>query len=378
MKKLLKSNNFNKIKCSGLNLAKFINICTENAVEIRNLIRIDSKTIEFDLNDKNLKKIKTLDLSGYDIKLVNIGGIRKLIKTIYFRMGLIIGFVISILLLLFINNRVFNIEIMGLQTIDKLEVENAIKDYGINKFTLMDFNTTDLENYLSESFDFSLVSIITKGNSLIINVKEELPEVAGTYNSIIAPYNMIINQIKVFSGTSRIRIGDIVYKGDVLVEAYEISNNNRINVDPCAEIIGETFFSEKYELYNTEEVWVRTGKSKIISSDILLGKFKLFSSNSSNGFQYYEEVEQNILLTNYFLPVRINKIIAYELTQTSIERNFEEEKDQIISELKTKVYSYVPKDVTVDSEEIQISSTNYGNIITIYLKSSVYLKYNIN
>ena len=48
------------------------------------------------------------------------------------------------------------------------------------------------EKYLAEKFNFSFVSIISKGNSLILNVKEELPNITETYESIIAPYNMII------------------------------------------------------------------------------------------------------------------------------------------------------------------------------------------
>ena len=43
--------------------------------------------------------------------------------------------------------------------------------------------------------------------------------------------------------------------------------------------------------------------------------------------------------------------------------------------LKEKVYKKVPDNLKVESENVKISSTNYGNIVTIYLKSSVYLKY---
>lgn len=378
MKKLFKNNNLNKIKCTGFNLVKLINICTCNNIDLNNLIRIDSKAIEFEINDKSLKKLKALDLDEFDIKLINIGGFRKFIKTMCLRMGLVIGFLISIILLFFVNNRLFNIEIMGLQNINRLEVENSLKEYGLSKFSLMNFNKSELENYLSEKFDFSLVSVATKGNLLIINVKEELPEVTAQYDSILAPYNMIITQINIYSGTSRFKKGDIVYKGETLVEAYEINNNERINVIPCAEISGETFFSEKYDFYTVEESWVRTGRYKIISSDILLGKIKVFSYDSDSGFEYFEEVNQNMLLTNYFLPISVNKRIYYELSKEIIERNFDAEKEKIISDLKTKVYAFIPKDLEVDSEEIKISSTNYGNIITIYLKSSVYLKYNIN
>jgi hypothetical protein len=189
---------------------------------------------------------------------------------------------------------------------------------------------------------------------------------------------MIITKINVYSGTSRVKIGDVVFKGDILVEAYEISNNDRILVEPCAEINGDTFISEKYEFLSNEEVLVRTGNFKVIDSEMYLGNIKIYSSSSNNKFEYFESENQNVMLSNYFLPIKINKNIVFELKKEKIERDFESEKDEIVSKLKEKAYSKLATNMQVDSEEIQISSINNGNIVTIYLKSSVYLKYNIN
>ena len=378
MRNLRKKNNLNKLRCSGMNLVRFINVCTSNGIKLEQLLRIDSKTIEFEVNDYALKQINSIALDEYTIELVKVGGLRKIFKTIYFRMGIFIGFVLSIIMFIITNNRIFNIEIWGLSSIEKIAVEQALEEYGIKEYSLMNFNKSNLEEYLSKSFDFSLVSVITKGNSLIINVKEELPNITNSYNSILAPYNMIITKINVYSGTSRVNIGDIVFKGDILVEAYEISNNERILVEPCAEINGDTFISEKYEFFSYEEVMVRTGKSKILDSEILMGNIRIYSSSSNNEFEYFESENQNIVLSNYFLPLMINKNIVYEIRKEKIERDFESEKEEIILKLKEKVYSKLATNMQVDSEEIQISSINTGNIVTIYLKSSVYLKYNIN
>ena len=75
------------------------------------------------------------------------------------------------------------------------------------------------------------------------------------------------------------------------------------------------------------------------------------------------------------LPLKINKIIAYETFSETVDLDFESSKEQIVDNLKEKVYKKVPDNLKVESENVKISSTNYGNIVTIYLKSSVYLKY---
>ena len=128
------------------------------------------------------------------------------------------------------------------------------------------------------------------------------------------------------------------------------------------------------------EVFVNPPKknSKIISIEVSIGKIKLFNSETNHSFQNYETIIDENYVSQYFLPIRIKKQIIYEQEKKIIKNNFESVKNDIIENLRKKAYEKVPQNMKVDNEEIKISSTNYGNIVTIYLKSSVYLKYNIH
>ena len=101
----------------------------------------------------------------------------------------------------------------------------------------------------------------------------------------------------------------------------------------------------------------------------------MFSKKFECKFENYELQKSCTLLSEYFLPLKINKIIAYETFSETVDLDFESSKEQIVDNLKEKVYKKVPDNLKVESENVKISSTNYGNIVTIYLKSSVYLKY---
>ena len=93
--------NLTRVKCSGLNLIKLINKCSENELCLDNLVRADAKTIMFSVNDNDLKKLKMLDLKDYTVEITHNGGLKRFLRTIYFRMGLIIGVVLSVMLLFF-------------------------------------------------------------------------------------------------------------------------------------------------------------------------------------------------------------------------------------------------------------------------------------
>lgn len=369
------NSNWARLKIKGSNTNLIINNCVKNDIELQNVYRPSNQELEITLSDNNLKKFKNLDLENYEVTTLSTSLKQKFIHFLIFRIGLIIGVVASIILMFFMQNRLININIYGLNTIQREEFIDKINEYGIKRFSLMNFDKSDLEKYLADNFDLSFVSIITKGNTLIISAKEELPDINKSYVPITAEYNMIIKEINVFAGTSTKKIGDVVFAGDILVEPYEYISNEKISITPCAEIRGEVYFSASYNFVAEEEVQVRTGNSKIINFGMNIGKYKLLENKTDCPFENYEVEEIDSLITNYFVPMHVSKTIAYELTTETVTKNFEDEKDNIINKIKDEAYSQVPSNLNVISEDIKINSTNYGNIVTIYLKSSVYLKY---
>jgi len=372
--KKIKSNN-NNIVLTGNNISKLLNLFISSDITISNANRIDVKTLECSVDDNNLKKITALNLKNYEITYKSVGGKKKLKKILINRCGLIIGIILSILAMIFLNNRLINIKISGLNKYSKEEVTQEINNFGLGYFSPMDINLSDLESHLTNVFDFSFVSIISKGNTLIVKVKEEISDIKDKYLPITADYNMVVTSINVYAGYSTIKVGDILYKGDVIVYPYDIVDEEKIDVVPMAEIKGDIFFSSRYNFITEETITERTGKSKIIETNYFFGKNKVFHNSLDNPYSSYEIVKLEKNISSYFLPINISQTIAFETKEVTKTHNFDDEKENIIENLRKEVYSKVPENFIVDKEDIQISSTNYGNIVTIYLKSSVYLKY---
>lgn len=368
------SNNGTKIRCEGLNLIKIINLCVSNDIVLEDLTKYSSTCIEFYLNDYNLKRFKKLDLSNYVVKIEKIGGIKAFLNNILKRIGLVIGLASSIIFLFILQNRLFHIEIYGLTSLDKESVVASVEEFGLKKLSLMEFDKSSLENYLTQKFDFSLVSVVTKGNTLLISVKEELPDITQNFDPIVAEFNMVITSINVYAGTTKYKVGDVVYKGDILVEPYIMQGEERVDIKVCAEITGDTFFTSKYEFKNEEIVLTRSGNSKTINSNYYIGKIKLYGSNSDNIYDNFEVENYESMISSYFLPIKVSKSIAYELVETKVIRVFEQEKNAIIDELKTKTYLQVPSYMVIDNEEVVVSVTQDGYIVNVYLKSVVQIK----
>jgi hypothetical protein len=282
---------------------------------------------------------------------------------------------VSLILFMLVDNSLLQIHITGLISTNREEVVKYLDKIGVTKFSYMNYDKKAIEDSLAEEFNFSLVSIITKGNSIIISVKEELPSIEDSYIPITADYNMVIKSITVFAGTSKVKKGDIVYKGDVLVEPYVKSGDSIVYVSPCAEIVADVFFSNSYLFKNSEEKFVRTGKKEIIKAQINLGKYMIDEQSKNTEFSEFEIEHMETKLSSLFLPININKIYAYELEKTIITRDFVAEKDGIILSQKEKLYLTIPANILVESEDVDIIEISDGYIINVYLSSVVNLRY---
>ena len=94
---MIRTKNINShILCSGSNISGLINKCVSAGIELKNVKRMDTKSIEFDLNDTGLKIFNKLDLKLYNITIQNKGGLELFKRTIKYRCGLIIGIVFSL------------------------------------------------------------------------------------------------------------------------------------------------------------------------------------------------------------------------------------------------------------------------------------------
>jgi len=272
------------------------------------------------------------------------------------------------------SNRLFYINIIGNDIVADDVVLQSLDSIGIRKMSLMPIDTEYLEAFLLTEFDFSLVSVVIKGNSLIINVKEEVAHINEGYSEITAEYDMVIQSIDVYAGTSNLKAGDIVKKGDILVYPYVYEGGNRVDIQPKAKIRAIRYISQSYTMFNEEEVRFRSGEKQVVLYNFCLGDNIIYSCNNDVIYTDFEIEEQSVAISMYYLPLRIKKIIAYELVTKVVVRDYETEKNSIIDKLKSDCYSLC-EGCEILSEKEHITKLNYGYVFNYHIAISLYLDY---
>lgn len=370
MKKIIFEFEHNKkYKIKGVNLEKCFNNLIKNKIKLKNIIKNQDNTAEFYINYKNDKVLKQ-NLNKFNITILEEKdfGVQYFFRNLFFRVGLISACIISLIFLFISQMFVFKIEIYGNDKLSKTEIISELEKLGVNSFTpKSSLNLSMLESELLENMpEISLVSIITKGNSLILNLQEKVIndeyQNVGNFEALKATASGRIKSINLKQGTLKVKVGDIVKEGDILVEPYIIdSSGEKRSVKAEAEILAEIWFEARVTHYDSSMKTIKTG-NKIVKDNIYFLNLPVYVDKKEVTFTEYEVSKNIINLSNFLIPIKIERITCEEITTIKEEIPFEDVKDELILEAKNLALEKAKNNSVVDEYHTVTSNAGVTSI----------------
>ena len=359
---------------SGVNMNRIYRECENHQIRLYNISRDSYKQIQFDIDLKNKMAVKQIaKKQHYKYVEDNSKGFGKIKHFFKYRFGILLGCCLFLALNLISSFFVWDIKIYGNQKVKTKEILSLLKSQKIQKGSVKNTKVlNNLEDQILNSFDdISLCSVIVKGTSVIINIKEKLfvDEIDGEIQSdIIAPKNMTITELSVVNGTALKKVGDSVKTGEIIVAGYVLDGSgNKVFCKANASIKAKTWHTST-EVYKKQiEVLTRTGKT-VKTSYIQFFDMKFGIKNKKNTFECYETETFETSLKNNFLPLKIFTTIHYEATTQIVTQNFEEDKAQIVSNCQKNASKQVEDDEIVTNIFDVISEEEDRFIVTSYVE----------
>ena len=249
-----------KFELTGYNIDTLLQTLYNKKILLRNINRIAYNKVVFDVDDKFEKKVKRY-IANYKVEKTK-SFFKRIPAMLLVNLGVIIGVFVGSIFYLFASNYIWQIRVYGIKDLSQEDILQVLNDNGIRKGKLNLKTSEDIENILLNNYDrIAQVSVIKQGTAIIINLSEKLVYIEEEHKPITAKYCGIIKEINVITGTKNVKIGDYVNIGDILVLPFNLdAANNKISVEPLAEIKAEIFVIGKCELPRKEQVLVRTGK----------------------------------------------------------------------------------------------------------------------
>ena len=335
-------NNMVAYKIHGLNFNKFLKLLQESKIEIFNLKKLEDNNfcLGIKLKDENIFK-KCLVLCNMNVLYSELKS--KDLKLLSFLKKNLAYTICSIILFLgiaFSNFFVFKIEIYGLETIQQCSIEKVLKENNFNVLKLKSsYNLSSLQTIIKKNFEnISLASCTILGNTLVVNILEKPISNIKNNKPIVAPYNLIISDISLKSGTCLVSPNQVVKEGSELISPYiTYKNGSKLEVSAEAEISAyaektiSTIYTEKH--YKT----VRSGKKEVFNNIKFLNTNKNYVCTYKN---FEVEKRESYLLNNFIIPIKKEEIIFYELIQKMFFEPFNENiKEKLIEENKNLLYN---------------------------------------
>lgn len=238
---------------NGLNLDGLVNFLQKKGVGVYRVKKIGAKTLRIGIKFCDDRKFFAIcnDLWYTDIKKVKEYGKAFPLFFLLRNFGLFIGAVFFICSAAFASDLVLNFEFKGTGAICKREVQEYLSGRGVKKFSrFSDVNLKTLANdVLADNPRLTFVSLSKDGNRLIIDLalKENGQDVIFAEEApFLSDVNGVIKEIRVFRGTAVKNVGDEVRAGDVIVEPFSGTDENRVGVSVLCYAVIECEYVYEY------------------------------------------------------------------------------------------------------------------------------------
>ena len=335
---------FVNITVEGFFVERFINNCKNNKIFLWSIKRKKTTLVTANISIREFKRIRKIAKRTKCKVNINCKKGLPIITHKYRKRKLLIILFIPIIFTILLTSRyIWNIEVIGLNNIEKSEILQQLGEEGINigkRKSTIDAKSI-INNIRLKRDDISWMSLEFKGTNAIVTIVEadKKPDIINKeeYCNVIADKDGIITKITADAGTAIAKVGDVVKKGDILIGGYMEGKYTGIkNVHAKGKIEARVWKTKRIESGFAREVSEETGMKEEKYS-INFNNFRINLYKTLPNFENYDTIRKTNkikLFKNFYLPIQIDKITYVEKKETKITYGKEELKEILIKELE--------------------------------------------
>lgn len=357
-----------RINVEGYFIERFINNCLNNGIFLWKIKRTKSTNLVCNISISEFKKIKEiLKKNRCKVKILKKKGLPFFINKYKKRKIFLVFLLIIFTIIITLSNFIWNINIEGLEKIDKSELMQVLNENGLyTGKSKIGLDTKEIINQIRlDRDDIAWIGIELKGTNAVVKVVEanSKPEIINEeeYCNIVATKDGVITKIKAQNGTPLVKEGDLVRKGTVLVAGwFEGKYTGTRYVHANGEVQAKVWYTQTEKIYLKEQKKEETGEVENKYS-VKINNFQINFNKTLSKFEKYDTIEETKklkLFSNFYLPIEMVKTIYKEYKDTEIEYTLEEAKNIGIERAKEKLDAQIENTNNITDEQINVKENN--------------------
>lgn len=374
----------------------FFQQCVNHGISVWNVKREGKSSCSGNIKLSDIPQVKQLRREGdYKISFDKRRGYPFIFSRFVSRKEFVLSFFMSVLLILFMSNIIWKVEITGeLPKEIEEKISKQLNEYGIHPgaflFTI-DAPGKIQQRLIDDIPELLWVGVHQKGTTYQLEGVEKIvvkkDEVQGPRN-LVATKKGVIKQMYVSNGLPKVRVNDYVKPGQILVSgtlnenANESSNQEEPNdkkekqkpilVAADGEIIASTWYEVDVTIPLKKDYELLTGNQEK-RYFVGINKFKLpiwgFGSPEFEAI-HYDNKETSLNFFKWKLPIKIIETTLSEKQYQELERTKEEAVKDGIKQAKEELQLQLGPDVKITSEKVLHESLENGKV-KLYLHITV-------
>ncbi|WP_455538610.1 sporulation protein YqfD [Terrisporobacter sp.] len=356
----------------GLDTESFLNYLIRNKVYVYNVNRINKSKIQFNIDRENFKKLKKIHRSSkFSIKIKKQTGIPFIARRIYTYRGMVICAIISLIILMSTSQFVTDVYITAPEGIDKTALKKELYIQGVKPGVYKKNIDRKIvrENIMEKFKQIAYVSINVRGTNIFVNItkknESQNSEENSNYCNIIAQKDGIIDKIVPRSGEALVQEGDIVKKGDVLI--------NGANTTALPEVWATTFYEEKKSSNYIDIKNQRTGNKKIVYTISFYDKkYKILRNIKYKNYEIGNEIKE-LKIGDYTFPVKITVSTFYEVKKVENKIDVKKLKEELSSRVLKELEYTIPVSARIldVKDKFNIDKNMIEYVVTVTTKEDI-------
>lgn len=357
-----------RINVEGYFIERFINNCLNNGIFLWKIKRKKSTNLVCNISISEFKKIKEiLKKNRCKVKILKKKGLPFFINKYKKRKIFLVFLLIIFTIIITLSNFIWNINIEGLEKIDKSELMQVLNENGLyTGKSKIGLDTKEIINQIRlDRDDIAWIGIELKGTNAVVKVVEadSKPEIINEeeYCNIVATKDGVITKIKAQNGTPLVKEGDLVRKGTVLVAGwFEGKYTGTRYVHANGEVQAKVWYTQTEKVYLKEQKKEETGEVENKYS-VKINNFQINFNKTLSKFEKYDTIEETKklkLFSNFYLPIEMVKTTYKEYKDTEIEYTLEEAKNIGIERAKEKLDAQIENTNNITDEQINVKENN--------------------
>lgn len=320
---------------------RIINLLWNKGVIIKNVRKVNISTVRFYISIRDYKHLEeSAKATNSKIRITSRSGMHFIIMKVKRYLSFAAGSVLFLVLIYYMSTFIWSIEIETEKYLSPYEVRKYLMDLGVRPgIKKKDTSVARIEEEMKKREDIMWIRARVEGSKMKIKVAERksppIIEEDNSINSIISKMDGEVIRVYTVSGTAIVKPGDLVKKGDILINAEQGKEGATYITKAEGDVIAKTFYEFNKSIKLKGTLKEPTGNMKEERYIYIYGK-KLYLKKYNNEYKNYKSIEDSGKF--------IKKVIYYELKEI----NFEKDENQVIKQSTEELKEQLIKELPID------------------------------